>query len=206
MRLKNIRLRASLGRSNGIYAFKTKPSDLHEFAPVYRMMSERNRYDAIANSIHTFDTMYACGDNGYKESAKFWKDVPLIMSNAWDEDAFLYEEIEYWGYVSIKKARRSYNALIHGLGVERFRKEYIPIRWETVGMTLSNMFSSAQDLMFKSAGIRAMPLKNYALGEINGRDVLFASKRWLSTFSVGIQLINYYRMAKERKFDEVYKF
>lgn len=199
-------MRTRVGKSLGLYAFRTKPSDLLEKASEYRMNAECKRYDLIARTADTKATMVCAGECTFnpEEYMKWAPDLYDMSSNVrkavWSPDYWMLRNIEY----NVNK-RSDYIDMerVYDEVAEKNPKMYVPIRWTTGQLSETEIKIYLRELILKS-GRFTVPLYYYAIRRYNGRMILYAKRSWLETFKVGQDLVNIYRMSKNIK--KVYGF
>ena len=191
-----------VGRSVGIGAFRSIGCDYPTF---YRTLYERGRDDLIVATVDYSTTIY--GGSSYIDVRPVQRSID-DTSNVWDEFYWLHEEVVAWTFKRMNDIRRVYDFIIDEHGKEFFDRHYTPVFWDNTDKSIQKDFSVfAQHLMEDCAGWKSMELYNFALRTLNdGRWVMYARTQWLMRFKSGCDIINYYKMAKNRKFNKVYKF
>jgi len=200
------RKRYSLPTSKGYAAFRTKRSDLQEFAPQYRLEMECGRPDNIASHLFPQYTMVNA-QGGYMPCADYWytEQAKIDANNArWSNDFEIREDIEAWTRHSILKTRKvAKHFKKRGLD---FNANYVLIYFENGSMSKQDIVDKAQMLMVDRCRKLGMPLYNYALIEGRGEKwFLFARKKWLKTFYEGMILMGIYTRMKPN-FQKIYGF
>lgn len=201
-------LRRRIGKSLGLYAFRTKPSDLLEKAGEYRQYAERGRYDLIERQMNTDATMVAM--SGGFDEAWYMKWAPAVYSNnnhirkaVWSPDYWMIKETSYFKGATQRKLFDVWDK------IERDRQEhkYIPIRWTTGGVSQDDVASFPMVVLARAERL-SVPLYYFAMRIVGdrwtSRMVLYAKVDFLDTFKSGQDMINYYRMAMN--FKKVYGF
>ena len=200
-------LRRRIGKSLGLYAFRTKPSDLLEKAGEYRQYAERERYDLIERQMNTDATMVAM--SGGFDEAWYMKWAPAVYSNnnhirkaVWSPDYWMIKECAF-PYSTYRKLMQVWDKIEH----DHQEYKYIPIRW-TNGLLTESDVKGYPQIVLQRAGRIYAPLYYFALRYVetsySRRLVLYAKVDFLDTFKSGQDMINYYRMATN--FKKVYGF
>lgn len=204
--MKRIRFNAKVGTSRGLGAYRNKGSDYLELAPKYRTLYERGQTDVISASID-YSAIPSCASSGYMPTAKIWQEIDK-SAYTWNKSAWLHDDIEGWTRYSLERARKVYEHITNEHGIEYFDNMYTPVFYDNISIGIMKDFAAfAQSLMFDKAGKHSMELYNYAFRTLkDGRNVLYARTLWLKTFKVGIDIINYYKIARKRNFKKVYGF
>ena len=200
--MKRFRFNTKVGRSVGIGAFRSKGCDYPTF---YRTLYERGRPDLIVATVDYSTTIY--GGSSYIDVRPVQRNID-DTSNVWDEFYWLHEEVVAWTFKRMNDIRRVYDFIIDEHGKDFFDRHYTPVFWDNTDKSIQKDFSVfAQHLMEDCAKWKSMELYNFALRTLNdGRWVMYARTQWLMGFKSGCDIINYYKMAKKRKFNKVYKF
>ena len=180
-------IRSRFPRERGIYAFRTPPSDYLDLASGYRTKMEQGRCDMVAGSAMSDATMVSAQGSFDWEWYQRWSREFYGSNNG----------ASFWGRRDIAR-------------------DYIPIRWSSYGMSDYEVRSSMEHIVSQS-GYAAPPDDCFDLRWVAcdydfppscehppKRYVLYAKKSWLRTFKVGLDLINYFRMAVN--FKQVYGF
>lgn len=200
--MKKFRFNTKVGRSVGIGAFRSTGCDYPTF---YRTLYERGRDDLIVATVDYSTTIY--GGSSYIDVRPVKRSID-DTSNVWDEFYWLHEEVVAWTFKRMNDIRRVYDFMIDEHGKDFFDRHYTPVFWDNTDKSIQKDFSVfAQHLMEDCARWKSMELYNFALRTLNdGRWVMYARTQWLMGFKSGCDIINYYKMAKKRKFNKVYKF
>lgn len=200
--MKRFRFNTKVGRSVGIGAFRSKGCDYPTF---YRTLYERGRDDLIVATVDYSTTIY--GGSSYIGVRPVQRSID-DTSNVWDEFYWLHEEVVAWTFKRMNDIRRVYDFMIDEHGKDFFDRHYTPVFWDNTDKSIQKDFSVfAQHLMEDCARWKSIELYNFALRTLNdGRWVMYARTQWLMGFKSGCDIINYYKMAKKRKFNKVYKF
>ena len=200
--MKKFRFNTKEGRSVGIGAFRSRGCDYPTF---YRTLYEKGRDDLIVATVDYSTTIY--GGSSYIDVRPVQRSID-DASNVWDEFYWLHEEVVAWTFKRMNDIRRVYDFMIDEHGKDFFDKHYTPVFWDNTDKSIQKDFSVfAQHLMEDCARWKSMELYNFALRTLNdGRWVMYARTQWLMGFKSGCDIINYYKMAKKRKFNKVYKF
>jgi len=191
-------------RSLGIYAFRTPTNDHLWFGTKFRTINNQGKRPYIADMMRMTDTIATAGECSYDvEGYMQW--APKIynqrMACRWEKDYWLEESITFWNNSTWDKLKRHYKNISHNYNL--FRELFIPIRWTTGLVTMTDIKSYCTFLT-EEVFVGGIAIKNLALEEKDYVTVLYARKSWLQTFHEGQQMINFYMMAK--KFKEVYGF
>lgn len=204
--MKQYRFNTKVGTSRGLGVFRNRGSDYLELAPKYRTLCERGQSDVISASIDYSAIPSCCGS--YMPTAKIWQEIDKQASSRWDKDFWMHEDIEVWTQGALGKANKVYEYINNEYGVDFFNNNYIPVYYDNVTLGIQKDFRAfANFLVQDGAGKRSVELYNFAFRILeNGRKVLYARINWLRTFKSGCDIINYYRLAKSRKFKKVYRF
>ena len=204
--MKQYRFNTKVGTSRGLGVFRNRGSDYLELAPKYRDMYQRKRTDMIASTIDYYTTI--ADSSSYMPTAKIWQEIDKLASSRWDKDFWMHEDIETWTQRALGKAGKVYEYINNEYGVDFFNNNYIPVYYDNVTLGIQKDFGAfANFLVQDGAGKRSVELYNFAFRILeNGRKVLYARINWLRTFKSGCDIINYYRIAKSRKFKKVYRF
>ena len=189
-------------RSLGIYAFRTPTNDHLWYGTKFRTMHNQGRGGQIADMMRTSDTIATAGGCSYDvEHYLEWssKIYDQKICARWEDNYWLQKSFDYINTQTVRELERHYDLLIEN--IERFREQFIPIRWTTATITEGDLKTALKDIIdeYCPAGIA---VKNVALGMSGSRTVLYARKTFLQGFPAGQSMLNYYTMAK--KFNEVY--
>jgi hypothetical protein len=203
--MKKFRFNTKVGTSRGLGAYRNKGSDYLELAPKYRTLYERGQSDVISASIDYSAIPSCCGS--YMPTAKIWQEIDK-SAYIWNRSAWLHADIEGWTRYNLERAKKVFDYLVKEHGMDYFNYMYTPVFYDNIGIGIMKDFPAfAQALMFDAAGKKSMELYNYAFRTLkDGRQVLYARTLWLKTFKVGIDIINYYKIARKRNFKKVYGF
>ena len=192
------------GRSLGIYAFRTPPSHHLEYGGKFQTLIGQGNIGAISSMMRVEDTIATEGGCSYDEkhylewSSKIYNQH---ISARWERNYWLDEVITFWNNSAFDKLRKHYNDL--KMDYNLFREMFIPIKWTTGGVTMTDIKSYLEYLTTEKF-YSGIAVRNLALEEKYGRTILYAKKSWLQKFQEGQQMINYYTMATN--FKEVYGF
>jgi len=200
--MKRHRFNARVGRSAGLGTYRNTGRDYPSF---YRTLYERGRPDLIVATVDYSTTI--CGGSSYIDVRPIQRSID-DTSNVWDEFYWLHEEVVAWTFKRMNDIRRVYDFMIDEHGKDFFDRHYTPVFWDNTDKSIQKDFSVfAQHLMEDCARWKSMELYNFALRTLNdGRKVLYARTQWLLGFRSGCNIVNYYRMARKRNFNKVYKF
>lgn len=203
-----MRLRTRVGKSLGLRAFQTKPSDLLEKANEYRQHAECGRYDLIASTIKTDATMVTAQGSSF-DPKWYMSWAPALYNRhsntnkaVWSPDYWMLHEVSY-----------EHQSMLNYLKMEQVYEEvckkhkqqdmYVPIRWTTSQLSESEIKNYLYYLICIS-GRKTVPLYYYAIRREKNRMILYAKTSWLETFKTGQDLVNIYRMSVNLK--KVYGF
>ena len=200
--MKRHRFNARVGRSAGLGTYRNTGRDYPSF---YRTLYERGRPDLIVATVDYSTTI--CGGSSYIDVRPVQRNI-YDTSNVWSESYWLHEEVVAWTFRRMNDIRRVYDFMINEHGKDFFDIHYTPVFWDNTDKSIQKDFSVfAQHLMEDCARWKSMELYNFALRTLNdGRWVMYARTQWLMGFKSGCDIINYYRMARKRNFNKVYKF
>ena len=200
--MKRHRFNARVGRSAGLGTYRNTGRDYPSF---YRTLYERGRPDLIVATVDYSTTI--CGGSSYIDVLPIQRSID-DTSNVWDEFYWLHEEVVAWTFKRMNDIRRVYDFMINEHGKDFFDRHYTPVFWDNTDKSIQKDFSVfAQHLMEDCVRWKSMELYNFALRTLNdGRWVMYARTQWLMGFKSGCDIINYYKMAKKKKFNKVYKF
>lgn len=200
--MKRIRFNTKVGRSAGLGAFRTKGRDYPMF---YRTLYEMGRNDLIEATVDYSTTIY--GAPSYIDTQKMWKGIDN-RSNIWSDSYWMHEDVIAWTRNRMNDIKKVYRYLDEEYGVDFINEHYTPVYYDNINRNIQKDFAAfAQHLMEDCAGWQSMELFNFALRTLDdGREVLYARTQWLMKFKSGSDIINYYRIAKEKNFYKVYRF
>jgi hypothetical protein len=206
--MKRFRFNTKVGTSRGLGTYRNKGSDYLELAPKYRTLYESERTDVISRSI-----IYIGGGDGYVDMSKVWAKIDFnnrsVFANIWDKDYWMHERVEFWNYDKINQSKKVYSTLVLKYGKDFFDNRYIPVCYDNKNAGISKDFSAFANHLTHDVlgGGYNKEFYNFAFRRLeDGRGVLYARYGYLKNFQSGCDIINYYRMAKARRFEEVYGF
>lgn len=192
-------------RSLGVYAFRTPPSDLRDYAPVFRSLCEQGRTERISDMMRAADTMATAGGCSYDvENYLEWSSKIYAQKTSvarWDNDYWLSRTIEFANNQTMNDLKRHHELLAKNYSL--FRQQFVPIRWTTVGITSTELKTTLKELIENQCPT-GIAVRNLALEERRERTILYARRSFLSTFPAGRAMLNYYTMATN--FKKVYGF
>lgn len=206
--MRRIRFNTKVGRSRGMGVYRTRGNDLLEYASIFRTHVECERFDHI-NATIDYSTVSSY-EASYMPSAKFWETAIQYVAR-WDDDFWMHEDIGWWTANTLNKTRRVFEDVVRKHGMKFFDEHYTVVFCDnkprgTVVVT-KDFSLHANHLMVECANQRSMELYNFAMRELDdGRRVLYARNPWLSSFQRGLDILNYYKMARARSFERVYGF
>ena len=200
--MKRHRFNTKVGRSAGLGLYRNTGRDYPSF---YKTLYERGRPDLIVATVDYSTTI--CGESSYINARpvdrSHIKDV-----NVWDSDYFLHEEIVTFKFKE-ERLKRVFNHIVGFNSMDFFETFYTPIYWdngEREGYK-KDFMAFADFLVHDRCHWNSIELYNFAMRVLkDGRRIMYGRNRWLLRFESGCNIINYYRMARKRNFNKVYKF
>lgn len=198
-------------REKGVYSFRTPPSDYLNLAPLYRNLVERGRTDLVERTIRSDVTMVTAMESSFDEES-YMEWAPKIYKHRtvarWNPDFWMMRESDFYARrkQDVEDMVRMYENICNEKSVK-----YIPVRWTNGCLSEDDVKLFPRHLLDR-AERASVPLYYFALRRVTDmssyrtRLVLYVKQDFLETFKTGQDLINYYRMASERNFKQVYGF
>lgn len=202
--MKRYKFNTRVGRSYGIGAYQNRGSDYYEYAPLFRTCCECGRTDIINALVDYSTTIYGSASD-YSTMRVDYSEIST--PKAWDKNFWLHEE-----FVSFRtkeeRLKDVFNYIVKNNSMDFFEMLYTPIYWDNPNENTKKDFMPFVDMLIhKRCMSESTQLCNFALRVLDdGRRVLYGRNKWLYTFRSGCDLINYYRLARKRNFEKVYKF
>ena len=200
--MKRHRFNSLVGRSAGLGTYRNTGRDYPSF---YRTLYERGRPDLIVATVDYSTTI--CCESSYATSEPIDR-KHLRTSNRWDRDYWLHEEIVTFKSKE-EKLKEVYKFIVDFNGMDFFETFYTPIYWDNGEREecKKDFMKFADFLVHDRCHWNSIELYNFAMRILkDGRRIMYARNKWLFGFESGRYIINYYRMARSRNFNKVYKF
>ena len=117
------------------------------------------------------------GAPSYIDTQKMWKGIDN-RSNILSDSYWMHEEVSAWTRNRMNDIKKVYRHLDSEYGIDFINEHYTPVYYDNINRSTLD----------------------------DGREVLYARTQWLLKFKSGSDIINYYRIAKEKNFYKVYRF
>ena len=200
--MKRHRFNTRVGHSAGLGTYRNTGRDYPSF---YKTLHERGRPDLIVATVDYSTTI--CCESSYATSKPIYR-KNIHVTNIWDDDYWLHEEIESFKSKE-ERLKRVFKHIVDLNGMDFFETFYTPIYWdngEREGCK-KDFMAFADSLVHERRCWNSIELYNFALRILkDGRRVMYGRNKWLFGFESGRNIINYYRMARKRNSNKVYKF